>query len=459
MNITKEDTGELTAVLKVEITEDDYKEAVEKKLKEYKKKAQMPGFRPGKVPMGMIKKMYGNAVIVDEVNNLLSSSLSNYITENKLQTLGNPLPNEDREGKFDVENDTEFVFYFDIALQPEINLSIDENIEADYYNIDIDDKMVDNYLEDIRKNYGERINPDTVGENDVVYADFKQLDGEGNVMEGGVENNAPFAVDKIQLKTYKQKVIGSRVGDTVDWNPMRTFKNTKDVATMLGVSEDDEEKLKADYRAVITDITRVEPAELNEELFNKVYEGDNITTEEELRERIRKDSADSMANESEKMFFGDVIKKIKEMAAIELPENFMKRWLKENNRNLDENQRMSEEDIDENYEQYAEGMKWQLLRNKLIADYNLEVQEDEVKNRVKELLSMQMGMPNTEEMSDQMNQLVETVMQNQEQTNQIYDELYERKLTNLFKEKITINEKNISYDEFVNLAQEKNMKQ
>ncbi|MCF8328336.1 MAG: trigger factor family protein, partial [Bacteroidales bacterium] len=201
MNITKEDTGELTAVLKVEITEEDYKEAVEKKLKEYKKKAQMPGFRPGKVPMGMIKKMYGNAVIVDEVNNMLSSALSNYIMENKLQTLGNPLPSEDKQAKFDVENDTEFEFYFDIALQPEINITLDENIEADYYNIDVDDKMVDNYLEDIRKNYGQRTYPETVEENDVVYADYKQVDGEGNVVEEGVENNAPFAVDKIELKT------------------------------------------------------------------------------------------------------------------------------------------------------------------------------------------------------------------------------------------------------------------
>ncbi|MCF8327934.1 MAG: hypothetical protein K9I29_06525, partial [Bacteroidales bacterium] len=281
---------------------------------------------------------------------------------------------------------------------------------------------------------------------------------EGNVVEEGVENNAPFAVDKIELKTYKKKVLGSRVGDSIDWNPMRTFKNAKDVATMLGVSEEDEEKLKADYRATITSITRVEPAELNEELFNKVYQGDNIQTEEELRERIRKDSMDSMVNESERMFFNDVVDKIKEMADIKLPEDFMKRWLKENNRNLEENERLSEKDIEENYEQYAEGMKWQLLQNKLIADHELEVKEDEVKGRIKELLAMQMGMPDTDEMSDQMNQLVETVMQNKEQTNRIYDELYQRKLTDLFKEKVTINEKNISYDEFVTLAQEKNKK-
>ncbi|MFW6019325.1 MAG: trigger factor [Bacteroidales bacterium] len=456
MNITKEDTGELTAVLKVEITEDDYKEEVEKKLKEYKKKAQMPGFRPGKVPMGMIKKMYGNAVIVDEVNNLLSSALSNYIMENKLQILGNPLPSEDRQMKMDVENDTDFEFYFDIALQPDINVTLDENVEADYYNIDVDDKMVDNYLEDIRKNYGKRTSPETVEDKDVVYATFKQLDSEGNVVEEGVENNAPFAVDKIELKTYKKKIIGFRVGDSIDWNPMRTFKNAKDVATMLGISEDDEEKLKADYRATITSITRVEPAALDEELFSKVYQGDNIQTEEDLRERIRKDSADSMVSESERMFFNDVVDKLKEMADIELPENFMKRWLKENNSNLEESEQLSEKDIEENYEQYAEGMKWQLLQNKLIADHELEVKDDEVKDRIKELLALQMGMPDNDEMSEQMNQLVETVMQNKEQTNRIYDELYQKKLTDLFKEKITIHEKNISYDEFVKLAQEKN---
>ncbi len=459
MNITREDTGELTAVLKVEVKEDDYRESVDKKLKDYRKKVQMPGFRPGKVPMGMVKKMYGTAVVVDEVNNLISSELGKYIIDNKLETLGNPLPSDDRDPKFDVENSKEFEFYFDIALQPEMDVTLDENIKADYYNIEVDDKMVDNYLHDIRKNYGERINPETVEEEtDVVYADFKQLDKDGNEMEEGVENNAPFAVDKIQLKTYKSKFMGARVGDSVDLNPMRTFKDEGDVATMLGVDRNDEDKLKADYRATITGITRVKPAELNEELFGKVYQGDEIKTEEELRERIRRDSSESLVNESEKMFFGDVVDILKEKADIRLPDEFMKRWLKENNRNMEENERLSDEDIENNYEQYAEGMKWQILQNKLISDNELTVTKDEVKEKVKELLSMQMGMPQTDEMSDQMEQLAETVMQNEKQTNQVYDQLYEQKLGDVFKEKIAINEKNISYDDFVKLAQEKNSK-
>jgi trigger factor len=318
----------------------------------------------------------------------------------------------------------------------------------------VDDKLVDNYLQDIRKNYGERINPETVGENDVVYADFKQLDDEKNVIEGGVENNAPFAVDKIQLKTYKQKVLGSRVGDTIELNPMRTFKDESDVAQMLGIDKTEEEKLKADYRMVITSITRVEPAPVDEDLFSKVYEKDNIKTEEELRERIRKDTAESLSNESEKLFFSDVVEKLKEMTDIQLPDEFMKRWLKENNRNAEEKEQLSEKDIDENYEQYAEGMKWQLLQNKLLSDHEISVAPEEVKDRIRELLSMQMGVQ-SEEMKEQMDQLVETVMQNEKETNRIYDELYERKLADLFKEKISINEKNISYDDFVKLAQEK----
>ncbi|MCF8332300.1 MAG: trigger factor [Bacteroidales bacterium] len=460
MDITKENTGDLTAVLKVKVTEDDYKEAVDKKLKDYRKKAQMPGFRPGRVPMGMVKKMYGNAIIVDEVNNLISSELGKYIMENKLQTLGNPLPSDEHQAKFDVENDTEFEFFFDIALQPEIDINIDESIEADYYNIDVDDKMVDNYLEDIRRNYGKHTNPETVDDKDVVYADFKEIDSEGNVVEEGVENNSPFAVDKIELKTYKQKIIGSRVGDSIDWNPRRTFKNDADVATMLGIDKEDEDKLKADYRATITSITRVEPAELNEELFNQVYQGDNIQNEEELRERIRKDTSESLVNESEKMFFDDVVEQLKKKAEIKLPETFMKRWLKENNRNLDENQRLSEKDIEDNYEQYAEGMTWQLLQNKIITDNELKVTEDEVKSRIRELLAMQMGMPQSdnEELNEQMEQIVNSVMQNEKETNRIYDELYERKIGDLFKEKITINEKNISYDDFVKLAQDKKNK-
>ncbi|MFO8087320.1 MAG: trigger factor [Bacteroidales bacterium] len=460
MKITKEETGDLTALLKVEVTEDDYKENVEKKLKDYRKKVQMPGFRPGKVPVGMVRKMYGNALIVDEVNNLISSELGKYIMDNKLQTLGNPLPSEDHQAEFDVENNSDFVFYFDIAVQPDMDIQIDESLQVDYYNIDVDDQMVDNYLNDIRKNYGERISPDTVEDFDVVYADFKELDEEGNLVDNGVENNAPFAVDKVELKTYKKKLLGAKVGDTLDFNPRRTFKNDQDVATMLGISTEDEDKLKADYRAVITSITRVKPAELNEELFSKVYQADNIKNEEELRERIRKDSAESLVNESEKLFFDDVVTELKKQADIQLPEAFMKRWLKENNRNLDEKEQLAEKDIDENYDQYAEGMRWQLLQNKLITDFELKVTEAEVKDRIRELLSMQMGMPleDNEALNEQMEQLVQTVMQNEKETNRIYDELYERKIGDLFKEKISIKEKNISYDDFVKLAQEKNNK-
>lgn len=460
MKITKEETGDLTALLKVEVTEDDYKENVEKKLKDYRKKVQMPGFRPGKVPVGMVRKMYGNALIVDEVNNLISSELGKYIMDNKLQTLGNPLPSEDHQAEFDVENNNDFVFYFDIAVQPDMDIQLDESLQVDYYNIDVDDQIVDNYLNDIRKNYGERISPDTVEDFDVVYADFKELDEEGNLVDNGVENNAPFAVDKVELKTYKKKLLGAKVGDTLDFNPRRTFKNDQDVATMLGFSTEDEDKLKADYRAVITSITHVKPAELNEELFNKVYQADNIKNEEELRERIRKDSAESLVNESEKLFFDDVVTELKKQADIQLPEAFMKRWLKENNRNLDEKDQLAEKDIDENYDQYAEGMRWQLLQNKLITDFELKVTEAEVKDRIRELLSMQMGMPleDNEALNEQMEQLVQTVMQNEKETNRIYDELYERKIGDLFKEKISIKEKNISYDDFVKLAQEKNNK-
>lgn len=454
MNITKEDNGELTAMLKVEIQEEDYKDAVDKKLNEYRKKAQMPGFRQGKVPMGIIRKKYGTSVIFDEINNLISSELEKYISENEINLLGNPLPSKDKSPKFDVENDTNFEFYFDVAFQPEINLTVDENIEVDYYNIEVDEKLVDNYLEDIRKKYGKQINPDTVGENDAVYADFKQLDDDKNIIEGGVENNAPFSVDKIQQKTYKENIIGSRVGDTMDLNPMRTFKDETDVAQMLEIDKSEEDKLKSDYRCTITDISQIEPAPLDEDLFSQVYENDNIKTEEELRERIRKDTAESLANESEKLFFNDVAEELKRLMDIKLPDEFMKRWLKENNRNAEEKDQLAEEDIDENYEQYTEGMKWQLLRNKLLNDHDINVTQDEVKDRVRELLSMQMRMQ-SDELQEHMDQLVDTVMQNEKETNRIYDELYEKKLNDLFKEKITINEKNISYDEFVNLAREK----
>ncbi len=462
MNITKEETGKLTATIKVEVQEEDYREPVDKKLKEYRKSAQVAGFRPGKAPMGLIKKMYEPAVMMDQVNNVLSDAIANYLKENQVKTIGNPLANTEKSQKADFTKDKEFVFYFDIAWQPDFQVPLDDSLKVDYYNIDVDDSQVDEYLGDMLKHYGKTVELDQVEEKALVYVNIPESHSHQEKEEGEEEKTTPFAEDMLINKETREKVREARVGDELVINPAKEFENKTDIRSMLELPADGsgDDQLDRDYTMVIKKIKGFKPAEINEELFNQVFPGDKIQNEEELRERIRKDAEQSLEKESEKFFFHDAVKAIRQAVEMELPEDFVMRFIKDRNAEAEEENKMSDKDIEENFDSYLKSMQWQIIENKIIEENELQVKDEEVKGRVRELLSMQMGAPgDSPEMDETMNKLVDTVMaKQQKEIEGIYQELIERKITNLLKEKIHITEKNISYDDFVKLAKERSEK-
>ncbi|MFC2100589.1 trigger factor [Bacteroidota bacterium] len=451
MNITQERIDDLNAVVKVEISVEDYEENVNKVLKDYQKKSNIPGFRPGKVPIGLIKKQYGTAVTLEEINKILSESLTKYITDNKLNILGNPLPNEDKKQDIDVEKQKDYEFYFDIGLAPAVDLELSENIKVDYYTIIVEDKVVDKYFDDIRKKYGTPVNPDTTEEGDVVKGDILEIDEEGKPKGDGIQNETSISIDLIKDKNIKKKFIDVKTGTKIIFNPLKATDNATETAAMLGVVKEKVENLKSEFEFKINEISRIEPAEVNEEFYKKVYPQDEIKDEKAFRERIRKDAQTTFAKESDSLFVRDVSTKLIEITAPDLPDDFLKRWL------LNNNEKITKEQIDKEYDNYAKSLKWQLVENKLIKDHNLEVAEEDIRNHVKEYLGIHMFKSGEENQDDeQMNKIVDMVLQNEEESKKITDQLMDKRLFNLFKSTVKIKNKEVTYDEFIKLVTDKN---
>ncbi|MCD6178678.1 MAG: trigger factor [Bacteroidales bacterium] len=449
MNITKESTGDLTALITVEINENDYADKVKSSLNDYRRKANIPGFRAGKVPFGIVNKMYGKAVLGEEVNKVLSEKLNSYITENKLNILGNPLPSLENKDKADLDNDKDFTFYFDIALSPEIKLELNDKIKANYFDIEISDKMLDDYVLDIQNRFGEHSNPEVVAEGTEVEAEFKQLDADGNILEGGIAHKGKFKVDDIKLKTVAKKFIGAAKGDKVVFDPMKAFKDADKVAAMLAVAKEMLEDLKADFEAVITEIYLTIPAEINEDLYKKAYPNDEIKSEEELRARIKEDAAKQFIAESDKLFMSETVDMLIEKAKIQIPADFMKRWVLANNEG-----KLTAEQIEVQWDSYEHSLKWQLLQDKIFKENDIKVEQAEVREHIKGFIGGQYfgGQAQDPALASQMDGIVDSVMQNQEEVNKIYDQLYDKKLLDLFKEKLSLKNKSISLENFIKKA-------
>ena len=446
MNITQEPNGDLQAIIHIQIQEEDYKDKVNEVLKSYRKKANMPGFRPGMVPMGMIKKMYGASVMADEINKLVSEALDKYVYEQKLDILGHPLANMEKTKQIDFDKDKEFDFYFDIALAPEFEVDLKAaGLEIPYYKIIPTDKEIDTAVKDVQNRYGEEIHPDEVAEGDYVSGTFVQLDENGNELEGGYAKEAYFSVNDLKLKKYQKEFIGKKKGDVVVVNGEKAFDKDKRAA-VLG-NEITDEQLKSDYKFEIKEITRIIPAELNEELFKKVYPDDELKTEEDFRNRIKQDMEKEYAKESDRKFVDDTVKKLSEMIDINLPDEFLKRWLLESNQG-----QITKEQLEVQYDNYAQTFKWQLIESKLNKQFDntLNVNAEEVRDQVRGYF----GIRDKQSSNDQIEQIVDQVLSNPQEENRIYSNLKTEKLAKVFHEHVKKQEKEVTVDEFLKILSE-----
>ena len=448
MNISKESTGDLTATIKIEVAPEDYQEQVETTLRDVQKKTNLKGFRPGKVPFGLIKKMYGKGAVAEEINKLLSETLNNYIKEQDLDILGYPLASKEKNTDVDFEHDTNFEFFFDVGLSPEIDVDLD-GLTMDYYDIEVEDEKVDAYLNDVRGRYGEQVNPENAEKGDLLKGEIVQLDAEGNTAEEGVRHNTSLSINFIKDEKVQKEFIGKAVGDKIRFNPLKATENETETANMLGIKANEKEKLESDYEFTITEISKVKPAEMNEEFYKKVYPNDDIKDEETFREKLREEANHYFQKESDNFFVHEVIETLIDKTDINLPDEFVKRWLAE----TDENK--TPETVTENYDSYARSLKQQIIINKISKENDIKIEREDVKEHIKQtFIKHYFGDTVDEEKSKQLDTIAESYMQNQEEVNKIYDQLYNEKIRAVFKEKINLNKIPVKYDDFVEKVNE-----
>jgi len=454
MNIVQESTGELTATLKVQVEPNDYQDKVNQELKNLQKKAQMPGFRPGKVPLGLVKKMYLKNIMAEQVNKILNSSLYEYIEKNKLNVLGNPLPNTENDDKIDFEKQTEFEFTFDIGLSPDIDLELNEDIEVEYHKIIIDDEILQESIDNIRKQNGKPIEAETVEKEDMVEGEFEEIDGEGNLLEGGHSNTSTISVGYIGDEPTKEKFIGSKLGDALDIDIEKTVESETERSNILNLKKEELDQYGKNYRFTIQKITRIEDAELNEELFEKIAPNKEIRDEDSFKEFIKGELAKNYQQEVDRNFKNDASKTILEKLDFNLPEEFLKRWILETNA---ENEKIDAEQVEKDFVNQKDAFKWQLIQTHLIKKYDIKISQEELMGFLRSMITqqfMQYGY-NQALPDDIIDNYAKTMLENKEQMRQVYDQLYDLKITDIFKEKLKLNEKEISYNDFVTQMNEK----
>lgn len=442
MNFTKEKIDELNAVVKVKLGPEDYADRVEKIMKDYQRKASIPGFRPGKVPSGMIKKMYGKSVLVEEINKILNDSINGYIVENKLEVLGNPLPKRDESNTIDWDNQKEFEFSYDIGIAPQFDVELSAKEKFDYLVVNVDDKIISQYATDIAKRYGKVGNPEVSQDNDLLFGDFVEVDLAGTPVELGITKSTTLAIDTIKDEKLKAQFIGLSKGSKVTVNPNDLSENKTDIAAMLGVTKEQAEGIKNNFTFTVTNISRVEPAELTEDFFGKVY-GPEVKTEEEFRAKIKEELSQMYAVDSDRRLKNDIVLKLIENLKLSLPDEFLKRWLMAVN-----DKPISYEQVTAEYNSYSNGLRWQLIENKILKNNEIKIDNEELREYVRSLVREQFARYNQIEMqAEDLENTVNRVLSNQDEAKKLYDRMYDLRLMDLFKRTFTLVNKEVSVEE------------
>ena len=435
MDITREHIDELNAVVKVAITKDDYSDKVEEVLNSYRKNANIPGFRKGHVPMGLVKKQYGKAVLVDEVNKLLQDALNKYLTEEKLDVLGNPLPKT--QDNLNWESD-EFSFEFELGLTPDFEVNLKGKKPITHYTIVADDKMIDEQIERIQKQYGKLLAKDVVEKDHEVTGVFAND-------EKAINNRATFTLDKIKGKKNLEKFIGAKVGDTIKLETKSLFNDDHDLMNFLKVEHEDAHDLDIEVTFTIDETNKRENAALNQELFDKLFGEGNVKSIEELKEKIKEDAEKQFVQQSDQQLLNDVTEYLIENTKFDLPADFLKKWIQATGENP-----LTEEQAAEEYQKSEKGLRYQLIEGKIMDENKLMVTYEELKDGAKNYVRMQMaqfGQMNPEEKV--LEDIAARVLSSQEEAKRLSEQLMSQKLIALYKEKANLKNKKLTYEEFV----------
>jgi len=445
MNITRENIDELNAIVTVSIEKNDYEATVNDVLKSHRKKANMPGFRPGMVPAGLIKKMYGKAALAEEVNKLLSNSLNDYIHAENLNVLGEPLPNNEKQLPINWETDADFSFVFDLGLAPDITVNLDKQTTITYYNILAGEEIVNKQLDAYAARLGENKVVDVAEEKDTIRGNFVQLDEEGNELEGGIKaEKVVIAIDIMKDEEIKASFLGAKAGDVIVFDPVKAYDNQHEVGHMLNISHEEAEKLTGNFSFTVIEVLHFEKAELNQDLFTKIYgEESGIATEEEFKARIKTEIEENFVQSSDYKFAIDSRDALLKEIQFSLPEAFLKRWIKTTN------QKMTDEQIESDFDNFMIDLKWQLIKERIVKDNDLKITEEDVRSLAKEMAAAQFrqyGLNNVSE--EHLENYAEHMLKNEEERRKLVSRKQEDVIVAAIKDKVTLDNQEISYEAF-----------
>ncbi|MCF6366256.1 MAG: trigger factor [Bacteroidales bacterium] len=454
MNITRTEKDELNSVISLKINVEDYEPKVNSELKEYRKKAQIKGFRPGKAPIGLIKKMVGNQIVMQEVDKLVSESLTKYLIDEKLDILGQPLPS-DKQQPVDIINETEHEFLFDVGLAPKIDLTIDKKTSIPYYKIKIDDKLINDEIERHRNQFAKAEKKDTIEGTSYVKGNVIQTDKEGKVIQDGIfSEDTMIATDIIKDEKEKKKFIGAKIDDTVTFDIKKAFPNNTEIAGILKIDKEKVDEIESHFQFVISEITNYVPAEINQELFDKVFANEKIKTEEEYKEKIKANIEKVYKDESEYRLGVDAKEKLLSKSDVKLPEEFMKKWLKA----TDKEGKLTDEILEKEYPLFEKDTIWQLIKSSISKNQEFKVTEEELRQESRKFTEaqfMQYGLPLNSMSEEQMASFIDKNLEKAEDRNRFAERAVENKVINYIKENAKLEEKAISLDDFKKLYEQK----
>lgn len=449
MNITKNQIDNLNATIKIELGKEDYAPRVEQALKDYQKKVVVNGFRPGKTPMGLVKKMYGKAMLVEEINKALGEALSNYIKENDLQILGEPLPNETEQKELNLEEEN-FEFLYDIALSPEVNAKMSKREKVPFYVIKVDDEMIDKQIESVCKNNGTMIPVDEIEGTEYLKGELIELDENGNAKEGGIKNeDASMSVYHMKDEEALNAFKGKKVGEEVKFNATKAFPNKTDFAAMLGVTKEEAENAGENYCFIISEIKRYVDAEVNEELFTKLYGEGAVKDVNDFRERVKADIQNQLKGHSEYRFTIDAKEKlIKKNDDVVLPEAFLKRWIVAVNENL------TAEEVEKDFEGYRDEFKWQLIKSAIVKEFGVKVEAEDMKKEARQIAAAQLQQYGLYGLTDeQLDGFAVKLLEDEKQRQHLYERALDNKVFEVIRENMKLEEQEIAMADFEKLFQ------
>jgi trigger factor len=447
MNITKQDAEGLSAIINLVIDKPDYEEKVNNQIAEYRKKARIDGFRPGKVPAGLIQKMYGKTILVDEISKLINDSLNKYLTDNNIETIGDPIPaNEEKAINWDT--DTTFEFAFEIGLAPVFSADLSDKITLPLYQIKVDDAMVDSYVDNYARRFGKFVDAQAVSEGAMVRGNLSELSADGNMVEGGISaTDSSVYIDIMKDEDEKKKFAGAKVDDIITIDLKKALPNPTELKNILRANESAIENCSGLFQMQITSVSSFEKAEVNQDLFDKVFGEGEVKSEEEFRTKIIEATRESLERDSEYRLMIDARDVLVNKYDIQLPNAFLKKWLLRQNEG-----KITEEQFEKEFPLFEKDMKWQLIKNKISKQYNIQVNDEDMIAKAKESARNQFAQYGINNVPDEhlSNYAIE-MLKREKDARAILDQVVDSKIIATLKEKVKLDTKLVSTEEFEKL--------